>query len=107
MVSSCFGTDIRAGVPQGSILGPLSFLMYINDLSNDIKSKCKLFADDTFLFSIVHDIDTSANYLNHDLEKITECAFQWKMKFDPDPTKQAQEIICSRKSYFYTPSCLF
>ena len=68
---SCWA-DIRAGVPQGFILEPLLFLVYINDLSNDIKSKCKLFADDTSLFSVVHDIDTSANDLNHDLEKISE-----------------------------------
>ena len=78
-------------------MGPLLFLIYINDLTNDIKSKCKLFADDTSLFSVVHDIDTSANDLNHDLEKISEWAFQWKMKFNPDHTKQAQEIIFSRK----------
>ena len=48
------------------------FLIYINDLSNDIKSNWKLFAGGTSLFSVVHDIDTSANYLNHDLEKISE-----------------------------------
>ena len=73
---------IRAGVEQGSILGPLLFLIYINDLSNDIKSKCKLFADDTSLFSVVHDIDPSSNYRNHDLVKISEWAFQWKLKYN-------------------------
>ena len=67
--------DIYNGVPHGSILGALLFLIYINDLSSDIKSKCKLFADNTSLFSEVHEIDTSANDLNHDLEKISEWAF--------------------------------
>ena len=85
-------------------MGPLLFLIYIIDLSNDIKSNCKLFADDTSLFSVVHDIDASANDLNHELEKISEWAFQWKTKFNPDPAKQAQEIIFSRKKpVFFHP----
>ena len=44
-----------------------------------VNAKC------TSLFSVVHEIDTSANNLNHDLEKNSEYAFQWKMKFNPDP----------------------
>ena len=47
--------------------------------------------------SVVNDIDTWANDLDHDLQKISEWAFQWKMNFNPDPTKQAQEIIFSRE----------
>ena len=81
--------NVTAGVPQGSILGPLLFLIYINDLSGDLSSKAKLFADDTSLFSVTHDITTSANELNNDLKKISDWAFQWKMSFNPDPSKQA------------------
>ena len=90
-------TGIRSGVPQGSVLGPLLFLVYINDLEKNIISNVKFFADDTMLYSIVNDISGSANDLNHDLELIRRWAHQWKMQFNPDPTKQANEIILSRK----------
>ena len=87
---------ILAGVPQGSILGPLLFLIYINDLPNELKSNVKLFADDTSLFTIVKDINESASILNNDLLLISKWAFNWKMLFNPDPTKPAQEVIFSK-----------
>ena len=91
-------TDVKTGVSQRSILGPLLFLIYINDLPNGLNSNVKLFADDTSLFFVVHNITDSANLLNSDLSKINEWALQWKMRFNPDPIKQAQEIIFSRKT---------
>ena len=88
---------VEAGVLQGSILGLLLFLIYINDLSENLASNSKLFADDTSLFSVVKNIDASNIDQNNDLKKISKWAFQWKMNFNPDPTKQAQELIFSRK----------
>ena len=58
---------VESGVPQGSVLGPLLFLIYINDLEKNIKSNIKFFADDTMLFSIVKDPNISASDLNHDI----------------------------------------
>ena len=55
----------------------------------------KFFADDTMLFSIVNDPALSANNLNHDLRLIQQWAYQWKMEFNPDPSKQATEVIFS------------
>ena len=90
---------VHAGVLQGSILGPLLFLIYINDLSDNLTSNAKLCADNTSLFSVVHDVlNTSAKELNNDLKKVNDWAFQWKMSFNPAPSKQAQEVNFSRRS---------
>ena len=88
---------IMFGIPQGSVPGPLLFLIYINDLPDGINSLCKIFADDTSLFSKVYDIHKSASNLNDELEKINYWAYQWKMQSNPDPNKQASEVFFSQK----------
>ena len=91
-------SHIKAGVPQGSILGPLLFLVYINDLPEGLTTSAKHFADDTSLFSVVHDSAASTAFLDDDLMNISRWAYQCKMIFNPDASKQAQEIIFSRKA---------
>ena len=89
-------SPILAGVPQGSIFVPLFFLIYRNDLSSNLPSTVKLLADDKSIFSIAHDL--SLKQLNYDLEKISDWAYQWKMSFNLDFSKQPQEVIFSRKA---------
>ena len=72
-------TNVQAGDTQGSILGPLFFMIYINALSDSLTSNPKLFTDDTFLFSVVQNINSTANDLDSDLMKISDWAFQWEM----------------------------
>ena len=79
--------SILNGVPQGSVLDPLLFLVYINDLPDNINSKMKLFADDSSLFTRVSGIDQTHSLLTSDLKKIEKLAHQWKKVFNPDITK--------------------
>ena len=63
---------------HGSVLGPLLFLVYINDLTDNISSDMRLFADDSSLFTCVKDIDITHEQLVTDLKTITTWVTQWK-----------------------------
>ena len=89
--------NVTAGVPQGSVLGPLLFLVYINDLTDNISSEMRLFADDSSLFTRVEGVELTHEKLVKDLQTITNWGYQWKMVFNPDITKQAIEVLFSVK----------
>ena len=89
--------EVSAGVPQGSIRGPLFSLVYINELTDELKCNIKLFVDDTSIFRVVNDQNAAASDLNHNLEVVGLWAKNWRMSLHPDPSKPAVELGFSRR----------
>lgn len=85
---------INAGVPQGSILGPLLFLIYFNDLPEGLSTETYLFADDTSLCTPITDVTSDFSKINRDLKKLNDWSNQWLVKFNPIKTKY---VIFSKK----------
>ena len=77
---------VENGVPQGSILGPLLFLVYTNDIVDNIENDINLYADDTSLLSISDNPETAAMNLNADLYALQHWAKTWHMAFNPAKT---------------------
>jgi hypothetical protein len=80
---------VTSGVPQGTVLGPLLFLAYINDLPNEVKSTARLFADDCLLYRRVKTED-DAKQLQEDLNDLQQWEQDWMMHFNQDKC----EVIC-------------
>ena len=77
---------VSSGVPQGSVLGPVLFLIYINDLPKEVKNCIRLFADDTKLYrTVTTDLDCLS--LQQDIDNIEEWASKWQLKFHPKKCK--------------------
>ena len=74
--------DVTSGVPQGSVLGLILFLIFINDLPQSLSSKVRLFADDEILYFEVASAD-DCQMLQSDLNKLTEWEEKWLMSFNP------------------------
>ena len=75
-----------SGFPQGTALGPLMFLIYINNIGVNIKSRIRLFADDTLLYATVSSMD-DANTLHQDLDSLVAWTNLWQMSLNRDKCK--------------------
>jgi hypothetical protein len=78
---------VSAGVPQGSVLGPLMFLIYINDIGEKIISLSRLFADDTSLGYSIQSVDQIKTVINDDLLELNTWSSKWIMSFNPENTE--------------------
>ena len=75
-----------AGVPQGSILDPLLFLVFINDIADETIGLCRLFADETSIGEKSYEMNSLCNMVNTDLKNISEWSKQWLVKLNPTKT---------------------
>jgi hypothetical protein len=78
--------NITSGVPQGTVLGPLLFLIYINDIPDRVKSHLRLFADDSYLYRIINSQQDTIQ-LQKDLDELIKWENEWSMEFHPDKCK--------------------
>ncbi len=78
--------DVLSGVPQGSVLGPLLFLIYINDMPELVHHYCKLFADDTKLLAVIKNA-ADLEFLQDDLDKLVLWSKKWQMLFNEEKFK--------------------
>ena len=86
---------MTSGVPQGSVLGPILFLIYINDLPDDLSSQVRLFADDTAVYLTVGDTE-DGKVLQNDLDRLPVWEDRWDMEFNPSKC-QVVRVTPSRK----------
>lgn len=100
--------EVESGVPQGTVLGPLLFLVYINDLPDSVCSSTRLFADDCLLYRRITS-EQDAKTVQDDLDKLQKWENDWQMSFNPDKC-EVLRVTLKRKptitNYFIHGKCL-
>ena len=76
-------TIVTSGVPQGTVLGPLLFLLYINDLPDNLSTSVRIFADDCLVYTPIR-TQNDSSLLQNDLHKLQNWQDTWLMQFNPD-----------------------
>ena len=97
---------MTSGIPQGSVLGPILFVIYINDLPDNIQSNCYMFADDTKVFKDVYTIK-DMEILQHDMQELEKWSNNWLLKFHPTNVmcyQQAKETYLNSNTHYVTPN---
>ena len=79
-------TDVISGVPQGSVLGPILFILYVNDLPDKVKSYCKIFADDTKLYKEINNLKDYED-LQDDIYELCRWTTKWLLFFNANKCK--------------------
>ena len=79
-------TEVSSGVPQGSVLGPLLFILYVNDLPSQVSSFCKLFADDAKLYKDLQNLE-DFEVIQNDIDKLCQWTIKWLMFFNVNKCK--------------------
>ena len=85
-------TMVTSGVPQGSVLGPVLFLAYINDITTGVRSSMRLFADDSKVYRIIYG-ENDEKQLQCDLNTLQKWSENWQLRFHPDKKKNVRFYV--------------
>ena len=91
--------EVSSGVPQGTVLGPLLFLLYINDITDNLQSEIRLFADDCILYRVVDNL-TDCETLQKDINQLADWGQKWQMQFNASKC-YVMHMGSKRRKLFY------